>query len=135
VTRPLPALDDPDTAEFRAGAARGEFRVPRCDRCGTVIWYPRAHCPACGSLDVTWETLPDPVRGTVYTFTVVRRHAHPFFAARTPYAVAWIDLDGGPRVLSEVACADVEALRIGDRVALRWEDNEAGRVPVFATAM
>lgn len=129
--RPLPATTDPDTAGFWAGTRHQEFRVPRCDHCGRQVWYPRAHCPHCGSFALTWEALPEPVAGTVYTFTVVRRHAQPFYAGRVPYAVAWIDLDGGPRVLSEVAADDVDALRIGDRVEVRWEEHPDRTVPTF----
>ncbi|MGY1806972.1 Zn-ribbon domain-containing OB-fold protein [Blastococcus sp. SYSU D00669] len=131
LARPLPDLDEPDTAPFWEGTARHEFRVPFCDRCGRPVWYPRGHCPACGSLDLTWRALPDPVSGTVYTFTVVRRHGDPYFAARTPYAVAWVDLHGGPRVLSEVRADDPAALRIGDPVVVEWEERSTdGSGPV-----
>ncbi|MDG4834351.1 OB-fold domain-containing protein [Solwaraspora sp. WMMD1047] len=130
-SRPMPEWLGPDAGEFYEGTRHREFRVPRCPDCRRVVWYPRAHCPYCGALELTWETLPDPVGGTVYTFTVVRRHAHPFFAARVPYVVAWVDIDDGPRVLTEVACADVDALRVGDRVVLDWEPQEAFNLHTF----
>ena len=40
----------------RSGTATadGTLLLPRCDDCDTVIWYPRAFCPACGSLEVAW---------------------------------------------------------------------------------
>jgi uncharacterized OB-fold protein len=42
---PLPDTDDPLTAPFFAGAARGELMIPRCDTCGEYVWYPQAECP------------------------------------------------------------------------------------------
>ena len=65
---------------------------------------------------------------------MVRRHTHPFFAARTPYVVAWIDLDVGPRLLSEVITADASSVAIGDRVSLTWEDHEQVSLPLFTPA-
>jgi uncharacterized protein len=129
--RPLPDLGEPGLSPAWAGFAAQEFRYPSCDDCGQVIWYPRAHCPSCGSLSLAWHTVPAPVNGTVYTFTVVRRHTHPFFGSRTPYVVAWIDLDAGPRLLSEVVNADPGAIAIGDRVTLTWEDHEGVSLPLF----
>ena len=43
---PLPDVDDPLTAPFFAGAARGELVIPRCDACDAYVWYPRAAVPA-----------------------------------------------------------------------------------------
>jgi uncharacterized OB-fold protein len=129
--RPLPEEFGPDAAEFWEGARLGEFRVLRCDRCDAVIWYPRAHCPTCGSREVTWSVRPAPVTGVIYTFTVVRKHTHPFFAPRTPFVVAWVDVDDGPRLLTEVAGVDVDQVRVGDRVVLRWEEHESVKLPTF----
>ena len=50
---PLPDVDDPLTAPFFAGAARGELMITRCDACGEYVWYPQRACPTCGgALDV-----------------------------------------------------------------------------------
>jgi|HubBroStandDraft_2_1064218.scaffolds.fasta_scaffold74553_2 uncharacterized OB-fold protein len=130
--RPLPAADEPDTRPLWEGSREQELRYPVCDACHRLIWYPRAHCPSCGSLSVTWVAAATPVEGAIYTFTVVRRHLHPFFATRVPYVVAWIDLDAGPRLLSEVTDADPDAVRIGDRVRLHWERHESLSLPLFA---
>jgi uncharacterized OB-fold protein len=68
--------------------------------------------------------------GTIYTFTVIRQHGHPYFRSRTPYVVAFVDLDEGFRVLTEIA-ADPASVRIGQRVAVAWEDHDEVSVPVF----
>ena len=52
---PLPDVDDPLTAPYFAGAARGELVITRCDdvRRGTSGTRPTA-CPACGGDAVSW---------------------------------------------------------------------------------
>jgi len=69
----------------------------------------------------------------VYTYSVVRQSYHPFFRALVPYAVAWIDLDEGPRLLSNVVGIDdpTTDLEIGQRVAVTWEDYEELSIPLF----
>ena len=42
---PLPDVDDPLTAPYFAGAARGELMITRCDACDEYVWYPQEHCP------------------------------------------------------------------------------------------
>jgi len=132
-TRPLPPTSDPDTAEFWRRTGEGVFAFPQCDDCETVVFYPRRHCTACGSARLTWREASG--RGTIYTFSVVRQSYHPFFRARVPYAVAWIDLEEGPRILSNVVGVDDPAtLAIGQPVTLEWEEHEALRIPLFRPA-
>src|SRR2546425_11167999 len=66
---------DADSAPYWAAVERGELAVPRCERCVTYVFYPRAHCPVCRSTDLTWTTLAG--TGTVYSLTVSRRAPSP----------------------------------------------------------
>jgi uncharacterized OB-fold protein len=132
-SRPLPRFPQPDTAPFWDATAGGRLTYQVCRRCGGVVFYPRGHCTHCTSLDLEWRTSAG--RGTIYTFTVIRQHGHPFFRGRVPYTVAFVDVDEGFRMLSEIVDAGPEDVRIGQRVELRWEDGGEGlRVPVFAPA-
>lgn len=129
-SRPLPSLDDPDTAEFWRRSAEKILSYQRCEDCNTVVFYPRAHCTSCGSSRLGWHEASG--RGRIYSFSVVRQSYHPFFRARVPYAVAWIDLDEGPRMLSNVVdVEDPDALQIGQPVVVEWEDHGEIRVPLF----
>jgi hypothetical protein len=71
--------------------------------------------------------------GTIYTWSTVRQSYHPFFRARAPYAVAWIDLDEGFRMLSNVVGVEdpTRDLRIGQRVRVTWEDHDEVAIPLF----
>src|SRR6266516_3802094 len=74
---PLPDLTDERTAEYFAGAARGELVLPRCDSCNRFVWYPEEECPHCGGRAFTWT--PVSGRGRLFTWTVVRRAFLPAF--------------------------------------------------------
>ena len=95
-----------------------------------LFFYPRRHCTNCLGNSLTWHTASG--RGTIYTYSVVRQSYHPFFRQRIPYAVAWIDLDEGPRLLSElVGVEDPASLKIGHRVKVSWESHEELALPLF----
>ena len=129
-TRPLPRLDELDTAEFWRRTKDGELSYLRCRNCGAIVFYPRQHCTSCFSSDLEWQVASG--RGTIYTFSVVRQSYHPFFRNIAPYAVAWIDLEEGPRLLSNViGVDDPGTLEVGQAVELEWETHEELAIPLF----
>ncbi len=126
--RPLPLFPEPDTAPFWAATAEHRLTYQVCQACGQVVFHPRRHCTCCTSGDL--ERRDSAGAGTVYTFTVIRQHGHPFFRARIPYVVGLIDLDEGFRMLAEIA-ADPETLQVNQRVSVTWEDHVDLSVPIF----
>jgi hypothetical protein len=108
---PLPDLDDPLTAGFFAGAARGELVIPRCERCDRFVWYPAAECPSCSSDGLRWT----PVSGeaTLFSWAVVRRAFLPAFADMVPFVTALVALSDDPavRLCSYVVDVEPEGLR------------------------
>jgi hypothetical protein len=129
-TRPLPHLGELDTRPFWEGTKQRELRFQECEECRAVVFYPRAHCTSCLGRSLRWRTAKG--EGRIYTWSVVRQSYHPFFRTRVPYAVAWIDLDEGPRLLSNVVgVEDPGALRIGQRVRVEWEVHEELAIPLF----
>src|SRR5277367_994800 len=109
---PAPAVM-PETAAFWAATARGELLLARCPACGAVIWYPRGLCPDCGSTSVEWVAASG--RGTVYSFTVVRRGEGRYREA-VPYVLAYVELDEGPRMLTNIVDCPTEDVRVGQSV-------------------
>jgi uncharacterized OB-fold protein len=59
---------------FFEGLRKGELRATQCpsENCTeNRLWIPpRAHCPDCHT-EMVWKTLPNPVIGTIYTYTQV----------------------------------------------------------------
>jgi uncharacterized OB-fold protein len=129
--RPLPNPQEHDTRALWDATKDKQLRYQRCGDCGTIVFYPRAHCTGCLGTNLTWHTASG--RGTVYTFSVVRKAEHPFFRGRVPYAVAWIDLDEGPRLLSNVVgIADPSKdIKIGQKVMVEWETHDELSLPLF----
>lgn len=132
--RPQPRFPEPDTQPFWDATKEHKLTYQVCAN-AHVVFFPRAHCPACGSGKL--ETRESKGEGTVYTYSVVRLNRHPAFAALGPYAVAYVDVDEGFRVLTNiVGLADpVKDAKIGQRVKLQWEDQESGiSLPMFTPA-
>ncbi len=126
--RPLPDLGQKDTAPFWQATREQTFKYQQCANCGTVVWYPRAHCTGCTNSALEWKTSAG--EGTIYTFSIVRQSYHPFFRGQVPYVVAYVDLDEGPRFLTNVVGVDADAVSIGQRVRLEWEPHEKLSVPL-----
>lgn len=132
--RPLPRLKELDTRAFWEATRNKELRYQRCDDCETVVFYPRRHCTGCLGSNLSWYTASG--KGSIYSFSVVRQSYHPFFRSRVPYAVAWIDLDEGPRLLSNIVGVEDPAadLTIGQQVVVEWEEHEELSIPLFRPA-
>ena len=124
----LPDLLDRDTLPFWEAAREHRLTYQTCDDCGHVVFYPRRHCTRCLSPKLTWRESGG--NGTVYTFSVVRVSRDPRFSGRVPYSVAWIDLDEGFRMMSNVDAAP-ERVAIGGRVRLVWRTSGDWQLPVF----
>ena len=132
-TRPLPNLRDLDTQAFWQATKDKRLIYQQCADSGTVVFYPRRHCPGSLGSNLVWKESAGV--GTVYTYSIVRQSYHPFFRSMAPYAVAWIDLDEGPRLVSNVVgVEDSASVRIGMRVKVRWEEHEKLCVPLFEPA-
>ncbi|MGH7899765.1 MAG: OB-fold domain-containing protein [Candidatus Binatia bacterium] len=126
---PLPRLT-PESSWFWTAGATGRLVILRCRGCRRWIHPPSPLCPACRSTDVS----PEPVagRGTLFTFTV---NHQPFLdAIPPPYVVAIVELDEQPGLQLTtriVGCAPTD-VRIGMRVALRFEGHGDVYLPLFA---
>ena len=60
---------------------------------------------------------------------------HPAFASRLPYTVAVVELDEGPRMISNVTGLDAsKPLRIEQRLRLVVQDEGGTAVPRFTPA-
>lgn len=106
----LPTIED-ESRPFWDAARDGVFLVRRCRACDHVHHYPRPFCPACWSADVVWEEASG--RATLYSYSTVFMNDLPPFAARVPYVAAAVDLEEGPRVMTNIVDCDPERLTPG----------------------
>lgn len=127
--RRLPNLT-PETERFWRAAADGTFLLRECESCGLTYHYPRDHCPDCLSPDVRWREADG--TGEVYAYTSTDLVPNcP--AEELPLLVAYVELDEGPRVLTNLVDCEPKNVEIKDRVEIRTRLNKSGEigVPVF----
>lgn len=128
----LPTIED-DTRPFWAAAAEGRFLVRRCRACGDVHHYPRGFCPTCWSDDVEWADASG--RATLYTWSVVYVNDLPPFDERLPYVAAVVDLDEGPRVMTNIVDCEPADLRVGMPLVVDFRPlTDEITAPVFRPA-
>ncbi len=108
---------------FWEGAAAGRLMLKFCQACGKYHYYPRALCPHCLSDQTEWRQVSG--KGVVYSYSVMRR-------VPQPYALAYIALEEGVTMMSNVVDADLDALRIGMPVQVAFRKTDGTVVaPVF----
>jgi uncharacterized OB-fold protein len=125
--RKIPAPEaNPETRAFWEAAADGRLLIGRCASCGKPHYYPRAICPLCGG--GATEMVQASGRGVVYSYSVMRR-------VPVPYALAYVTLDEGVTMMTNIVDCDLDAIRIGQRVRLVFKPTDGGPpVPMFTPA-
>ena len=125
--RKIPAPPaNPETTAFWDAARQGKLLVKRCTACGQSHYYPRALCPFCGSAATEWQASAG--AGVIYSYSVMRR-------AEVPYAIAYVTLDEGVTMMTNLVDCDFDALRIGQRVRVVFTPTDGGPpVPTFTPA-
>ena len=103
----------PETARFWAATLRGVVLLQRCATCGTVVYYPRFLCPACHSTELV--DIESSGRGTIYSYTVTSKGILEYQDAGE-YVLAMVELDEGPKMLTNIVDCDPAGLAIGQRV-------------------
>ncbi len=98
--RPLPK-PTPETRHFWEGTRAGELRLQRCDDCAAVYFPPRPQCPQCGHRSVSVFAASG--RGRLFSY-VINQRPHPAWDA--PYAIAVVELDEGPRMMTNIVDCD-----------------------------
>jgi uncharacterized OB-fold protein len=117
---------NPETKPVFEGFAANKLMVPRCNKCGKAHWYPRGICPYCFSQELKWEQASGD--GTIYSFSVMKR-------AEVPYAIAYVTLAEGPTMMTNIVDCDLDAIKIGQKVKLKFVPSENGPpMPMFAPA-
>ena len=118
-----PPTPDRDTQYFWDGVAAGRLLLQACSSCGTVRLPPQPMCGSCRSFE--WEPRDADGRGTVLSWIVSR---HPTEPDAEPRTVALIELEEGPRIVSNLV--DVEGRDDLNDMAVEVGFAEVGGVPL-----
>jgi uncharacterized protein len=117
---------NPETQPYWDAAAEGKLLVRRCTTCSRAHHYPRALCPFCFSDKTEWQITSG--SGTIYSFSVMQR-------AAVPYSIAYVTLDEGPTMMTNIVDCDFDAIRIGMKVKVVFKPTEGGPpLPMFTPA-
>jgi hypothetical protein len=116
---------NPETKPFWDGCAAGKLIIPRCVDTGKFIWYPRAISPFTFGA-VEWVEVSG--RGKIYSLSVMKR-------AEVPFAMAYVELAEGPKMMTNIVDCDLDSLKIGQDVKLKFVPTEGGPpMPMFTPA-
>jgi uncharacterized protein len=113
----------PETLSYWQAADEGRLLIKRCSDCGEYHHYPRDICPFCLSDATEWMTACG--RGSVYSFSTMGQ-------GDSAYTLAYVTLDEGPTMLTNLVGADGSGFAIGQRVQVIFQASDGGHaVPMF----
>jgi uncharacterized protein len=124
--RPRRVLPQPTTESrpFWDALARHELVMQRCTDCGRLWFPPGKHCQHCWSADVAWTPLSG--RGRLFSFTVYHRAYSAELADQLPYVVGIVELDEGPRLITNIVGCRPGEVRVGMAVEVVFDDLDDG---------
>ena len=131
-TVPAPERDVLNTPYWDS-LVQGALSFQCCKQCSHA-WLPvRSECPHCLAADWGWEKAAGGAK--LISWVVYHTAYHPAFASRLPYTVAVVELDEGPRLISNLVGMDASIpLRIEQRLRLVVQDEGGTAVPRFTPA-
>lgn len=123
-TRPRPDLESPLVGHFWRAVRAGRLEFQRCSACGYLRWPPAPLCPECLAPGGEWTEVDG--RGAIWSFGIYEHVYHEAFRAEVPYNVALVQLDAGPRLITNIVGLPNQQLQIGMRVRPVFETVSPG---------
>ena len=111
LSRPVP---NEDSHPFWDGCRNGKLLLQQCQACGNVRYPPRPMCPTCSALTSEWVEAVG--RGRIYSWVVAHHAAHPALADEVPYNIVLVELEEGPRMVSNLLDVAPEVIAPNDPV-------------------
>jgi uncharacterized OB-fold protein len=128
VSFPIPEIT-PLSKPFWDGLQDGRLRFQRCASCGHA-WLPaRAECPECWKPEWQWTDASG--RGRLVSWVIFHHAYHPEFRDRLPYNVALVELDEGPRLITNIVNPDA-GIAVERPVTVKIEDEHGVALARFA---
>jgi uncharacterized OB-fold protein len=124
----------PETRHFWDGCREGELRLQRCTDCdGGSYFPPRPFCPKCGSRSV--ESYKASGKAVLWSY-VINHRPRPDMGTE-PYAIAVVQLEEGPRMMTNIVdCPQTpEALKLDMALQVAFaKQSDDITLPLFAPA-
>ena len=127
-----PPVVTSETATFWAATLDGKLLLQRCADCGRAGYYPRYVCANCHSTELV--DIEASGKGRIYSYTVTTRGILEYADAGA-YVLAMVELDEGPKMITNIIDCDPGAVSIGQRVEVVFCDTGGdGALPRFRPA-
>ena len=107
----------PEAMPFWEAAKEGRLLVKRCADCGEAHYYPRDICPHCLSANTAW--LESAGKAVIYSYSTMGKD-------EARYMLAYVTLDEGVTMLTNLVDCDPAALAIGQRVQVAFKPSDGG---------
>ena len=117
---------------FWEGTAAGELRVQRCLACEHAGHQSADGYRRCSHANWEWQPLSG--RGTVMSRLIFHQSYHPAWKERLPYNVVLVQLEEGPRMISNVAPLSEQGFAVGDALEVVFEPEGDIVIPRFRLA-
>jgi uncharacterized OB-fold protein len=119
---------DAEVEPYWEAARNGTLVVPFCPDCNDYFWYPRGFCPRCSSSAIEWRESTG--TGTLYSYSVPRK-SFGVWKEHAPFIVAWVTLDEGITLATNLMDVDLDKVEIGMPVRGLFERHEPEDAPML----
>jgi uncharacterized OB-fold protein len=125
--KPRPA---PESLPYWQAARDHRLALPKCEECHKFWFPPSRTCPHCLSAKFSFQNVSG--KGKIFSFVTFHRVYRPAFTNDVPYVVALIELDEGPRLLSNIMGVTHDQVKCEMRVEVVFDDyDEDISIPKF----
>ncbi len=114
---PRPTMDSDG---FWESVKRHQMALQKCLDCGAFHFPPSDMCPECWSFNTQWT--PVSGKGKVFSFVVFHQRYHPAWEGDVPYDVTLVELEEGPRMLTNVVGVKPDEIKVGLPVEVAYDD-------------
>ena len=120
--KPLPAVTSLNQPYWE-GLRQRELRMQKCDGCRRVWFPPAPLCPGCWSRQYSWARLSG--YGRVKSWVVFHQAYFRAYEHDVPYNVAEVELEEGPRLLTNLVDVGNTDIRAEMPVTISFDDVTA----------
>ncbi len=118
--KPRPA---PESLPYWQAAREHRLALPKCDECSQHWFPPSRTCPHCLSTSFSFQNVSG--KGRVYSFVTFHRVYRPAFEHDVHYVVALVELDEGPRLLTNILGVTYDQVKCDMRVEVVFDDYDS----------
>ncbi len=122
--KPATPNEDPDNKPFFDAARDGKLLIGKCLDTGKTFFPPRHVSPFTLSNNV--EFVESKGLGKIYSWSVQR--------GKEPYCLAYVTLEEGPTMMTNIVDTDLDAVATGQSVKLVFKPTDGAPVPMFTPA-